>query len=141
MVAMNTYTARARRSGDWWAIDVPELPGVFSQARRLDLVEGMARDALATMLGVSSDSFSVRVEPVVDDDLARSIERIRKLQQHQDRLQAEATELAAGTAASLVQRGYTLRDAGRVMGVSFQRVHQLTKRPARQQRTPTAVDR
>jgi predicted RNase H-like HicB family nuclease len=138
---MSTYTARARRSGDWWAIDVPELPGVFSQARRLDLVEGMARDAIATMLGVPSESVSVRVEPVLDDDLARSIQRMRKLQQQQVRLQAEANQLAAGTAARLVERGYTLRDAGRVMGVSFQRVHQLAKRPARKQRMPTAGDR
>ncbi len=33
------YTVRVRRSGAWWAIDVPELPGVYSQARRLDRVE------------------------------------------------------------------------------------------------------
>src|SRR5690242_11280287 len=31
-----TYTVLARRSGGWWAISVPELKGVHSQARRLD---------------------------------------------------------------------------------------------------------
>jgi hypothetical protein len=33
------YTASARRSGAWVSIDVAELPGIYSQARRLDRVE------------------------------------------------------------------------------------------------------
>jgi hypothetical protein len=33
------YTARVRRSGAWLSIDVPELPGIYSQACRLDRVE------------------------------------------------------------------------------------------------------
>ncbi len=57
-----TYTARARRSGSWWAIDVPELPGVYSQARRLDRVESMARDAIALFLDVDPATLDIRVE-------------------------------------------------------------------------------
>ena len=30
------YTVEAIRSGNWWAITVPEIKGFFSQARRLD---------------------------------------------------------------------------------------------------------
>ncbi len=48
------YRVRAVRSGSWWAITVPELPGVFSQARRLDQVEAMAREAIAMMLDVDT---------------------------------------------------------------------------------------
>ncbi len=40
------------RSGDWWAITVPSLRGVFSQARNLDEVPEVARDAIALMLDV-----------------------------------------------------------------------------------------
>ena len=32
---MATYTATATRSGSWWAIQVEELDGVWTQARRL----------------------------------------------------------------------------------------------------------
>lgn len=61
---MTTYTAEVRRCGEWWAITVPEVDGVFSQARHLEEVEYMARDAIALMLDVSPDSFEVKVAPV-----------------------------------------------------------------------------
>src|SRR5450759_835444 len=60
VVAAMTYTARARRSGAWWAIDVPDLPGVYSQARRLDGVESMARDAIALFLDVDPATLELR---------------------------------------------------------------------------------
>lgn len=59
-----TYTARAERSGKWWAIEVPEIPGVFTQVKRLDQVEEMARDAIALMLEVPADSFDTEVQLV-----------------------------------------------------------------------------
>ena len=40
------------RSGRWWAITVPEIGRVFSQARRLDQVEDRAREALALLLDI-----------------------------------------------------------------------------------------
>jgi len=46
-VSKPTYTAVCRRVGDWWAIDVPQIRGVHTQARRLDQVEAMARDAIS----------------------------------------------------------------------------------------------
>ena len=36
------YRVDATRSGDWWAITiVPELPGAFSQCKRLHQVDAM----------------------------------------------------------------------------------------------------
>ena len=43
-------TAQATRSGKWWAVEVPEIPGLFTQARRLDQVVEAVADA-ASMLG------------------------------------------------------------------------------------------
>ncbi len=34
-------TAKVTHTGDWWAIAVPEVPGLFTQAKRLDQVEEM----------------------------------------------------------------------------------------------------
>ncbi|SBT51113.1 type II toxin-antitoxin system HicB family antitoxin [Micromonospora auratinigra] len=56
-----TYTASCVRSDGWWAISVPEVEGVFSQARRLDQVEAMAREAIALMLDVDPQSFDITV--------------------------------------------------------------------------------
>lgn len=65
-----SYTARCVRSGKWWAIEVPEVRGAHSQARRLDQVEAQARDAVALLLDVPPDSFDMDVHVV--DDVERS---------------------------------------------------------------------
>ncbi len=56
-----TYTVRAERSGDWWALVVPELPGAFSQVRDLKDAERNAREAVALMLDVDPGSFDLSV--------------------------------------------------------------------------------
>jgi predicted RNase H-like HicB family nuclease len=45
-------TATAHRSGDWWAIEVPEVRGVHTQVKRLDQAAAMAADAVALMLEI-----------------------------------------------------------------------------------------
>lgn len=58
----SSYTAVCRRFGDWWGVSVPGLPGVHTQARTLDEVADMARDAIALMLDVDADAIRVSVE-------------------------------------------------------------------------------
>jgi predicted RNase H-like HicB family nuclease len=123
-----TYTARCERAGDWWAISVPELRGVHTQARRLQGVEATVRDAIALFLNVRPDSFEVRIEPVLPRELQRKVGRVRKVRDEAEVLQRQATIVSAEVAADLVHRAHlTVRDAGRVLGVSHQRVAQLLK--------------
>jgi len=68
-----TYTVAVHRSRGWWAIGVPELKGVHSQARRLDQVDGMAREAIALFLDVPPDSFEVAVEPEVPHEVSHTL--------------------------------------------------------------------
>lgn len=60
---MKKYSVRCVRSGAWWAISVPEIEGLFSQARHLDQADGMAREAIALMLEVGPQSFAVDIQP------------------------------------------------------------------------------
>ncbi|MEO8744345.1 MAG: type II toxin-antitoxin system HicB family antitoxin [Candidatus Dormiibacterota bacterium] len=123
-----TYTASCRRDGDWWAISVPELRAVHTQARRLEKVDAMVRDAIAAFLDVRPDSFEIRVEPVLSRDLQKKVGRARKVRSDAEVLQREAATVSAEVAADLVQGAHlTVRDAGRVMGVSHQRIAQLLK--------------
>ena len=65
MAKMTTCTALCRRSGRWWAIEVPGVDGsIHTQARRLDEVEAMAHDAIALTLDVPPQSFDVEVVPL-----------------------------------------------------------------------------
>lgn len=56
------------------AIRVPELRGVYSQARRLADVEAMARDAVALVNEVAPDSFDITVDTRTPLELLDEIE-------------------------------------------------------------------
>ena len=58
-------TARVTRSEGWWAISVEEIPGLFTQARRLDQVADMVRDA-GSLLDVEVGA--VEVLPALNSD-------------------------------------------------------------------------
>lgn len=56
-------TAHATRSGDWWAVEVPQIEGLFTQARELDEIPAAVADAVSLFLGV--DAATVEVDVVV----------------------------------------------------------------------------
>ena len=120
-----TYTALAERGDGWWAITVPELRGVFSQARRLGRVESMARDAIALFLDIPADSFEVTVREVIDPEadvlVAEAIQARADAIEHQ-RIAARKSREAVRT---LDRLGLPQRDIGRVLHLSHQRVAQL----------------
>ena len=120
-----TYTAWARRSGGWWAIDVPELPGVYSQARRLDRVEPMARDAIALFLDVDPATLDIRVETNLPSELRRDVDAVGRLRAEADRLQVESSGAMRNLTHELLGRGLSVRDAAVILGISHQRVSQL----------------
>ncbi|MEU0603936.1 type II toxin-antitoxin system HicB family antitoxin [Streptomyces sp. NPDC006393] len=123
---MSTYRVVARRTGDWWALEVPDLPGVFSQAKRLEQADEAVREAIAVMLDVEPDTFNVSVEPELSEEeraILQEAAAVRKA-----RAEAEERErLVMKRAASTLTRHLSQRDAGRILGLSFQRVSQLLK--------------
>lgn len=129
-----TYTVRCVRSGDWWAITVPQIPGVHTQARRLDQAEAMARDAVALLTDRPAASFDLVVTPELPGDLAAEVDAARELRETAERAQREATAAARAVAARLVDhQRLSFRDAGRILGLSHQRISQLlgdTQHPA-----------
>ncbi|MBO9555592.1 hypothetical protein [Cellulomonas sp.] len=120
-----TYTATAAREGRWWTITVPDV-GV-TQARRLDDVEGMARELVAVTLDVPISAVTVTVEvaKVGDVDVADRLATLRRERAEAERLEAAAREHTAALARDLVAHDVPLRDVGAILGVSHQRAHQL----------------
>ena len=124
-----TYTARCKRSGDWWAIVVAEVPGVFSQARRLDQVDEMARDAISALLQVPPQSFDVRVLPELPGEIVAQIDAAKESRLDAERAQREAAAAAQRAITTLLTRCHlTVRDIGSLLGLSHQRVSQLVER-------------
>lgn len=124
--ANKTYSAKAIRSGDWWAITIPELKGVHSQARRLDQAEAMAREAISLFRDMPPDSFEVNVIPVLPAPVQADVDRARTVRGEADDLQREATTATARAVRELVKESkLTVREAGQILGISHQRVAQL----------------
>lgn len=120
-------TAKATRSGEWWAVMVPEVPGAFTQVKRLEQVGAMAADAVATLLEIPIEDIEVTLAPVL---MGSARQRVAKAKQASE--QAVEAQQAASTAmrravAELRREGLTVRDAARILGVSHQRVAQLEK--------------
>jgi predicted RNase H-like HicB family nuclease len=122
----HAYEIVAERDGRHWFLRVNELPGVFSQVRRLDQAEGMARDAIAAFLDIAADEFGVTVTVRLPADLEREVAGVIDLRGAIDRTEREYAEQTRRLATRLVQgEGMTVREAGRLLGLSYQRVSQL----------------
>ncbi|MFE9601997.1 MULTISPECIES: type II toxin-antitoxin system HicB family antitoxin [Streptomyces] len=123
---MSAYRVTARRVGEWWALEVPDLPGVFSQAKRLDQADESAREAIAVMLDVEPEDVIVEIEPVLPQE-AKDVVAAAKSAQREARKAADREREAMQRAAAVLTKQLSQRDASRFLGVSFQRVNQLLK--------------
>lgn len=119
---MTGYKVNARRSGDWWALEVPDLPGVFSQTKRLDKAPDAAREAIAVMLDIAPSDVQVSVQPVLPTEVRAVVQDALKARAAAERAPAVNQQAARVLTKDL---GLSLRDAGAIMGLSFQRVAQL----------------
>lgn len=126
---MSQYTVRARRVGAWWALDVPDVPGVHTQVKRLDQAESMARDAIAGVLGAPQDTFEVAVSPEIPEPIRAIVDQATSARSEAAQAQEAAAQLTRRAARRLVEEGLTVRDAGVLLGVSHQRIAQLLQVP------------
>jgi predicted RNase H-like HicB family nuclease len=117
-------TANVERDGKWWAIRVPEIDGLFSQAKRLDKVEFMVKDA-ARLLGVEVEA--VTVVPALQDEDAALVETAKVRRADLRRAEAEASAASRNAVARLRALGLPVRDVATLMGVSPQRVSVLAR--------------
>ena len=118
-------TAVAERSGIWWAVRVLELPGVFTQARRLDQVRETTAGAVAAFLDIPAREIKVEVEPVLSADVVERLQEARNDRLRADQLASLAADKLREVARGLAEGGLPERDIGSILGVSRQRAHQL----------------
>src|SRR5699024_9847324 len=117
-------TALATRSGDWWAIEVPEVAGVFTQTRRLEQVPAMVADAVAAMLDVPADSVEVSVQASLGPELDEVMRQARDAAEQAKRAQEVSSQRMRST-VKMLRQDLTTRDVASLLGVTQQRVSQL----------------
>jgi predicted RNase H-like HicB family nuclease len=122
-----TYTVRYELDETgWWLAAVPAIPGCHTQARTLEQAETRIREALALFI---PDAAAARAQLVNDVHLPltcrRALARATAQRAEADRVTRNAHRAIRAAATALSRQGMSLRDTGRLLGVSRQRAHQL----------------
>lgn len=116
--------ATATRTGGWWAVEAPSIPGLFTQARRLDQIPDLIVEA-AALLGHDVDAADVQVRPALSDDDRELLTRTLEARRAARAAESEASRASRELVARLRAEGFTVRDVAAVVGISPQRVSAL----------------
>ena len=123
---MRRVAVTAERSGRWWVLEAPEA-GAVSQCRRLSEVDSEMREAIAYQLKLAPDAFDIDVEVIPTTAYLQDVAAAEELQAQAVTAALQAAAARACVAKGLAERdGLSVRDIGRVMGISFQRAQQLS---------------
>jgi predicted RNase H-like HicB family nuclease len=111
-------------SGSWLA-RVPAVPGCHSHGRTLEQVRRRIREALSLWVDEAAEAWlveDVELPPGVSEGIRRS----RDARAQAERARTEAHDCTAEAARMLVRDlRVGLRDAGDLLGLSYQRIQQI----------------
>lgn len=121
-----TYATQVARDGKWWMIQIPEIDGL-TQARRIADVEQAARELVAVTLDVrlSEVAVNIRYQDVAGVSVGEQLHVINEEKAEAARLEEDAAAKTSQLVRALVEQKVPVRDIGAMLGISFQRVHQI----------------
>lgn len=126
----HVYRVIVTREDGTWLADVPELEGAHTYARTLPALDRAVREVVV-MAADRPDEEMPALQLAYDyrtgdPDVDVTAAEIRTLRVRADQLAATATARTSAAAALLVERGLSVRDVAAMLGISPQRVSQLT---------------
>jgi hypothetical protein len=126
------YRVVVTREDGHWLADVPELQGSHTFARNLPALDDVVREVIVLAADLPD---SAMPELILDYDyhtgdpeLDSTTAEVRHLRRQADELAATAAARTGQAAATLVAKGLSVRDVAALLGISPQRVSQLTAR-------------
>jgi|ERR1700691_257938 hypothetical protein len=129
-----TYRVNVTREEGEWLADIPELQGAHTYARSLPTLDQAVREVIVLAADLPDEAMP---ELVIDYDyhtgdpeLDVAAVEVRRLRRQADELAATAAARTGQAAAKLIAKGLSVRDAAALLGISPQRVSQLTARPS-----------
>jgi hypothetical protein len=120
---MSSYKATVERDGRFWMVTVDGIGA--TQARRLGELDAMTIDLIRVMIDDDSVDPEIEYDFRLPDVAAAHVEAAVRLRGEAAHAQSEAAAEIRAAAVDLHRRGIPLRDVGRLLGVSYQRAHQL----------------
>jgi predicted RNase H-like HicB family nuclease len=124
-----SYTVRYERDETgWWVAQVKEAPAAITQGRTIAEARRRIREALALAL---DDDAAAKRATLIDDvrlpaDARRALKQARAARARLETERKKAQESTAKAVRTLLNSMHlSVRDAGDLIGISPQRVHQL----------------
>jgi predicted RNase H-like HicB family nuclease len=127
-MATHTVTYERDEAG-WWVAEILDVQGCHTQGRTITQARERIREALAAFLGEKEAASAklvddVRLPAAVRKSIARAAAARQKASETQDAATTETTKAAQALTRDF---GLSVRDAGELLGLSYQRVHQLVQ--------------
>lgn len=124
---MKSYTVKYERDADgWWVATVKGVSGCHTQGKTIEQSRTRIREALE--LFVEDAQTAELIDDIFLPAKARNL--VKTVLDSRDRVESESKKLQKVTsdaARVLIEDiGVSMRDAGVILGLSHQRVHQLT---------------
>ena len=107
-----------------WVLECKEL-GVVSQTSRLDRAEDEVVEAIAYPSGLAPSEFDVEVAPVLPDEIETLHVHAEQTNKKAVAATREAADAKRALARSMRDQGFTVREMGQVLGLSYQRAAAL----------------
>ncbi|MGP9722835.1 hypothetical protein ACT3SZ_02325 [Corynebacterium sp. AOP40-9SA-29] len=123
MENMTEYTATVSPDGTGWMVHVPDLDRV-TYAPHLRDVEGMAVDLIEIMTGAGADEITLDI--AWPAEILVELQSLDSARRAAGEAQENLTSTLRSTVSRLHERGTSYRDIGSLLGLSHQRVAQIS---------------
>jgi hypothetical protein len=129
------YDVVVERDGRVWRISAAALSDLDARVRRIEEAITVARQEIASLLGVEPDAAAVRISQIVVPqfgDISGDVHELLRLRAAANELESRAAARTAEFAKRLTSVDIPVRDIGSLLDLSPQRVSQLanTEEPA-----------
>ena len=122
---MKTFTVTAERGKTpVWVLECREL-GVVSQTKRLADAEDEVREAIVYQPGLEESEFIIEIKPVRGEELDSLREGALELKREATEITERASTASRRFAARMKEQGFSVREMGQLLGVSYQRAAAL----------------
>lgn len=124
-----TVTAERGAGGRVWVFQCVEHPGAISQGRKLAEADDLMREAIAFVAEVDPGEVEIELDVQLPAEVKVEILETRQRVEQLEEIQQEVAAASRALAYSLVHdQGLTGVDTAKILGVSEQRVSQLTSK-------------
>ncbi|MGP4017389.1 hypothetical protein [Saccharopolyspora sp. 5N708] len=121
---MTTYRVDVERGKKFWLVYIPVLDR-WTQARKVTEIGEMAQDLIELMTETRAQDIDLDVHIKLPDEVQERLARAKELREQAAQAQGKAAEELRGAARKLHDIGLSMREIGELLGVSYQRAHQL----------------